>query len=286
MYKINHISPDKHKFFQMMHGIANMSKKLYLLGNLPAIRPPTVAIIGTRKPSPYGEEAAYRISYDLAKAGVAIVSGLALGIDAIAHKAALDAGGITIAVMPTGLDRIYPHTNRHLATRILQNNGALISEYGPGTHVWQSNFIERNRIVAGVANGVLVAEAALKSGTLHTAGFALDYGRPVMAIPGNITNPMSAGTNNLIKTGARLITSAQEVLDEIGAQTSVRQPALPMPESVEEAAILQALVSGIRDGEELQRQSKLDPAVFSQTLTMLEITNKIRPLGGNQWSLT
>lgn len=270
----------------MTWGIANMPKSLYMLGNVPAVHPPTVAIIGTRKPSPYGEEAAYRISYDLAQAGVVIVSGLALGIDAIAHKAALDAGGVTIAVMPTGLDRPYPHTNRHIAKRIVANNGALISEYPPGTQPWQSQFIARNRIVAGVADGVLVAEAALKSGTLHTAGFALDYGRPVMAVPGNITNPMSTGTNNLIKTGARLITSAQEVLDEIGARaTAQQQSVLPLAENREEAAILDALISGVRDGEELQRQSKLAPAVFNQTLTMLEITQKIRPLGGNNWTI-
>jgi DNA processing protein len=286
MYKINKVFTDKYNFLQMMQGIANMPKSLYLLGNVPERHVPTVAIIGTRKPTAYGQEATYRISYDLAKAGVVIVSGLALGVDAIAHKAALDAGGITLAIMPGGLNRISPRTNLALAKQIISSGGALISEHPPGFEVYKGSFVARNRIVAGIANGVLVTEAAIKSGTAHTVGFALNFGRPVMAVPGNITNPMSSGANNLIKTGARLISDAQEVLEEIGVRSTGRQQAvLPLAESPEEAVILQVLVSGVQDGEELQRQSKLEPALFNQTLTMLEITQKIRPLGGNKWSL-
>lgn len=286
MYKINKIDPDKQHFLKMMQGIANMPKSLYLLGNLPQQHRPTISIVGTRKPTAYGQEITYRMSYDLAKAGIVIVSGLALGIDAIAHKAALDAGGTTIAIMPGGLDKISPRTNLAIAQQIVQQGGALIAEHPPGYEVYKGSFVQRNRIVAGIADGVLVTEAAIKSGTLHTVGFALDFGRPVMAVPGNVTNPLSSGTNNLIKTGARLVGTAQEVLDEIGMRVPHAQIALPLAASPQEAAILQVLITGALDGEELQRQSKLRPAEFNQTLTMLELTNKIRPLGGNVWSIT
>ena len=285
MYKINKVSPDTHNYLQMMRGIAKLPKSLYLVGNIPKTATPSVAIIGTRKPSAYGQETAYRLAYDLAKQGVVIISGLALGLDGIAHKAALDAGGTTIAVMPGGLDSIHPRSHTQLARRIVTNGGALVSEYAPGTTVFAGNFIARNRIVAAIANGVVVVEAALKSGTLHTAGFALDYGRPVMAVPGNITNPMSSGTNNLIATGARLITGVADVLDEIGIHTPHTQTALPLGDSPEETYIIQLIHQGLRDGDELQRRSNLTSPVFSQTMTMLEINGVIRPLGGNQWAL-
>lgn len=286
MNKINKISSDKHNFLQMMQGIANMPKSLYLIGSLPETHTPTVAIVGTRRPTAYGQEVTYRISYDLAKAGVVIVSGLALGVDIIAHKAALDAGGTTIAVMPGGLDIISPRSHIPIAKQIIESGGALISEHPPGYEIYKGSFVARNRIVAGIADGVLVTEAAIKSGTAHTVSFALNYGRPVMAVPGNVTNPMSSGANNLIKTGARLISDAQEVLEEIGVRATVHhQSTLPLAESPEEAAILQVLTRGALDGEGLQRQSKLAPEVFNQTLTMLEITQKIRPLGGNVWTI-
>lgn len=285
MYKINNIVPDKHNFLQITRGIAKFPKKLYSIGVLPDSHPPTVAIIGTRKPSRYGEEVCYRLAYELAQQGVVVVSGLALGMDAIAHRGALDAGGTTVAVMPGGLDNIYPRTNTALAKRVISSGGALITEYPPHTTIFASNFIARNRIVAAISDGVLVVEAAIKSGTVHTAGFALNYGRPVMAVPGNITNPMSSGTNNLIATGARLIMGPEDVLDEIGVRASRRQTVLPMGDNAQETVILQLINRGVQDGEELQKQSELSPAVFSQTLTMLEITQKIRPLGGNNWGL-
>lgn len=285
MYKINQFLLHKHYYLQITQGIANMPKSLYVIGDLPAIRKPTVVIIGTRKPSSYGQEVAYQLAYDLAKRGVVIVSGLALGVDAIAHKAALDAGGTTIAVMPCGLDNIQPRTNYNLAERIVQNGGALVSEYSVGHPIYLRNFIQRNRIVAAIADGTLVIEAAAKSGTLHTAGFALDYGRPVMAVPGAITNPMSSGTNQLIATGARLITSAVDVLNEIGAMQPAKQAQLPLASTPQEAIIIKLIATGTRSAEDLQQQSTLPPAEFAQTLTMLEISGIVRPLGNNKWAL-
>ena len=255
------------------------------MGNLPAARRPTIAVVGTRKPTAYGQEIAHRLAYELASRGVVVVSGLALGIDGIAHRGALEAGGTTIAVMPCSLDRTHPSSHRSLAEEILSKGGALVSEYEPGSNTYPQNFIARNRIVSGISDGLLVIEASAKSGTMHTASFALDQGKPVMAVPGNITNPASEGCNNLIKAGARLITSTAEVLDELGLADYQKQTVLPLATNPEEQAILKLLHTGTRDGDELQVKSKLGPAQFSQTLTMLEVTGRIRPLGGNQWTI-
>jgi DNA processing protein len=285
MYKINKVITDEQKYLQMMGGIANLPKSLYLIGKLPPEAQHSVSVIGTRKPSTYGQEVAYKLAYDLAKRGIVVVSGLALGIDAIAHKGALDAGGTTIAVMPGGLDEFYPRTNYRLAERIIAEGGALISEYPPGEQPFKANFVARNRIVAAIANGVLVIEAATKSGTIHTAGFALDYGRPVMAVPGNITNPMSTGTNRLISTGARLITRVEDVMAEIGVAAEHIQAPFPLGDTPDEAAIIKLLSRGVRDGDELQHLSGLAPAAYSQALTMLEINGVVRALGANQWGI-
>ncbi len=287
MDKINQISPQEQNFLQFTGDIANFPKSLYLIGELPTKRAPTVAIVGTRKPSTYGKEIGYKLSFELAKRGVIVVSGLALGIDGVAHQAALDAGGRTIAVLPTPLDAIHPRAHHNLARQIVQNRGALVSEYAPGDAVYQMNFIARNRIVAAIADGVLIIEAAIKSGTLHTAGFALDYNRPVMAVPGNITNPMSQGTNRLITSGARLITSVNDILDEIGASQprTITQTKLPLANNAEEACIIKLMASGVRDADELQIRSKLAPHIFTQNLTMLEINGTIRPLGNNKWGI-
>ncbi|MGH7196296.1 MAG: DNA-processing protein DprA [Candidatus Saccharimonadales bacterium] len=285
MHKINKTTPDESEFLQITKNIANYPKRLWLLGKLPQTRIPTIAIVGTRRPSPYGKEIGYRLAYELASRGVVVVSGLALGIDAIAHQAALDAGGTTIAVLPSSVTEIYPASHRKLAQRIMESGGALLSEYEPGTTTYPANFIARNRIVSGISDGLLVVEAAAKSGTMHTAGFALEQGKPVMAVPGNITNPMSEGCNNLIKMGARPITDVSDILHELGLTEPKNQATLPIGNTAEEQAILTLIASGTRDGIELQVQSKLTPAAFSQTLTMLEVTGKIRALGGNQWTL-
>lgn len=284
MYKINSFEPDKQAFSQIISNIANMPKRLWLLGNLPQTRITTVAVVGTRKPTPYGKEVTYQLSYELAKHGIAIVSGLALGVDGIAHRAALDAGGTTIAVLPSALDRIYPRTHQQLAHKIIESGGALVSEYEPGmpTNIW--NFVGRNRIVTALSNALLITEATTKSGTLTTANFALEQGKPVMVVPGNITSSMSAGCNNLLKVGATPVTDVTDILHELGLEESVRQTALPLASSPEESAILKLLASGIKDGDALHEKSGLSAATFNQTMTMLEIEGKVRPLGANNWT--
>lgn len=285
MPKINSISPDKHNYLQILSDIDENITTLFYIGTLPPEKQPTVAIVGSRKPTGYGREVAYRLSHDLSSRGVIIVSGLALGIDGIAHQAALDAGGTTIGVLAGGLDRVYPAQHAGLAQSIVNSGGALLSEYEEGVPPMQHRFLERNRIGSGLSDVVIVVEAAARSGTLSTARWALEQGKTVMAVPGNITSPTSAGCNWLIKTGALPITGADDVLHALGVHEHTAQRQLPLAENTEEQAIIKALASGLRDGDELQQKSGLDAATFSQTLTMMEITGKIRALGANQWTL-
>ena len=199
---INKVSPDKHKYLQITSVIDKPPKTLYYYGTLPERRTATVAIVGTRKPTAYGKEVTHRLAYDLASQGIIIVSGLALGVDGLAHQAALEAGGTTLAVLPCGLPKIYPARHHDLAAAIVAKGGALITEYTSDDEIsYQSNFLERNRIVAGLADAVLITEAAARSGTLNTAAHALAQGKEVFVVPGNITSPMSSGCNALIKQG-------------------------------------------------------------------------------------
>lgn len=215
MIKINKISPQNSKYLQIISGIAKAPEKLYFVGKLPENRVPTAAIVGSRKPTAYGREVTHKLAFDLANRGVIILSGLALGVDGIAHKAALEAGGTTIAVLANSVDTIYPASHRDLGQQIIEKGGAILSEYEPPTDPRQYRFLERNRIVSGLSDAIIITEAAARSGTLSTAARALEQGKEVFAVPGNITSPLSAGCNNLVKQGAHPITSAEDVLEII-----------------------------------------------------------------------
>lgn len=283
--KINRISPLDNKYLQIIDTIDSCPKKLYFMGKLPDKRLPTVAIVGTRKPTSYGKEVTYQLAFDLAQRGIVIVSGLALGIDAIAHRGALDAGGMTLAVLGNGLDTIYPANNQPLAKEILAKHGAIISEYEPDVGARDFQFLERNRIVSGLSDAVIVTEAAIHSGTMSTVAHALEQGREVFVVPGNITSPLSAGCNKLIKQGAHPITCADDVLEIIAPNLLQPQAILPLGSTKLESQIINLLQSGIRDGDELLIQTGADASEFSQTLTLMEISGTIRALGGNQWTL-
>lgn len=285
MDNCNTIVPEDKLFQQRLSSIADVPKKLYYIGKIPDPEMPAITIVGTRKPTRYGQEVTYRFAFELAQKGVLIISGLALGTDAIAHKATLEAGGTTVAVMAGGLDHIHPYRHQALAKSIIDGGGALITEYPAGTPSLRHHFIARNRIAAALGEGVLITEATSKSGTLHTANFALEMGRTVMAVPGAITNPMTSGTNGLIKTGATPVTNTDDILFALGYQRPAQQTRLIIAESTEESAILELLKSGVQDGEELLIKSRLQPAVFNQTLTLMEINAKVRALGANKWML-
>lgn len=287
--KIKKILFDSVEFPQKLLALPDAPKELYVLGaNLDELLTrPAVAIVGSRKVTAYGKTVTARLAGELARAGVVVVSGLAIGVDGIAHRAALEAGGLTLAVLPSALDQIYPANHHQLARQIVEKGGALISEYPEGAQIaYKSNFIARNRIVSGLSDAVLITEAAEKSGTLHTADFALQQGIEVLAVPGNITSPTSAGTNNLIKAGATIITSVDDVFQVLGIKPANQQKtAAPRGSTPEEQLVLDLLFGGTQAGDMLLEASKLDIRQFNQTLTMLEIRGHIRPLGNNRWAL-
>jgi DNA processing protein len=271
----------------VFEGIMPAVSKLHVASNNldDLLSRPRVAIVGSRKITPYGRMVTEQFSRILAQAGVVIVSGLAYGVDACAHQAVLDAGGLTIAVLPMGMDKIYPRVHHNLATQIVEQGGALITEYEDGVPAFKWNFIERNRIVSGMSDVLLITEAAINSGTMHTARFALEQGKDVMTIPGNITSPTSAGTNHLIRMGANPALSPEDVLSVLG----IRMPeakAKPAGANPQEQCILNLLEENISDGSELLSKAALPIELFNQTLTMLEITGKVRATGNNSWVLS
>ena len=200
-------------------------------GRWPPPEGPRVAIVGSRRPSPYGEAVAEQLGLELARAGVVVVSGLALGVDAAAHRGALNAGGVTVAVMGTGVDIVYPAAHALLAEAILAAGGALVSQFADGTAPRRHNFPARNHTIAALSDVVVVVEAAEGSGALITAGAALDLHKEVMAVPGSVFSPLSVGTHGLIRDGAALVQNARDVLAALGATQEVLDDPLSPPRS-------------------------------------------------------
>jgi len=318
--KINQIAPLEHNFTEVLDTIALKPKILYFYGKMPEnmvkngiqTRPKTVAIVGSRHNTKYGEEIAYKLAYELAKHNVVIVSGLAYGIDSIAHRGCLDADGVTLAVLGNPIDQIYPVSHRSLAAEIVEKGGAVISEYAPKATEYQntplapaeyiskiskhreidrkSAFLYRNRLISGLSDAVVVVEAAEQSGSLNTATHALNQGREVFAVPGNITNPYSQGCNKLIKQGAIPYTSPKDVLDFLFPEESLKKhqklrQAKLFGDTDVETLILQALASGARSGEEIMTKTHLPPEIFNQTITLLELKSRVRALGMNNWAI-
>ncbi len=257
-------------------------KLLYIKGVLPVYTNLALAVVGTRKTSPYGRAITPTLVGALARAGVLIVSGLALGIDALAHQAALDAGGQTIAVLGCGLDAVYPVANWQLANEIVSRGGALISEYPPGTPPLKQHFPARNRIISGLSRGVLVIEGSEDSGSLITAKFAVDQNRDVLAVPGNIMSKTSTGPNNLIKMGAKAVTSAEDVLAALDLELAgqYRENSTIIPTSPDEELLLKCINHEPVHIDEIIQKSKLNTSIINSTLTMMEMKGFVRHLGG------
>ena len=287
--EINRILPDEHIFSQRLTNIANPPKSLCYMGKLPETKAPVVSIVGSRKPSAYGKEVTERLATDLAKAGCVIVSGLALGVDCIAQKAAIEAGGTVVAVVPNELPDISPRTNYQLAMSIIEQDGAVVSEWMKGDNkiVNRWSFLERNRLVSGLADGIIITEAAERSGTLNTASHALNQGRDLFVVPGNITSPLSAGCNTLLKQGAYLVTDADDVLSIIAPEKLQKDNGqeLVVSATIEEGIIIKLISEVLRDVDEIQHKSGLSASDFATALTMLEINGVIKPLGANNWTL-
>lgn len=260
---------------------------LYIRGSVQALKMPGIAVVGSRKFTNYGRKIAYDLSKSCADAGLCIVSGLALGIDAMAHRAALDANGITVGVLGCGLDKIYPATNFALGKEIMERGGAVISEFPPGTPPLVHHFPQRNRIIAGLSMGTLVIEAAQESGALITAYQALDYNRDVFAVPGNIDSEMSKGANVLIQKGAKMVTCADDIFDEfdITVKKSEQKSKEIFPESGEELKVKACLSSGDKSIDEIISESKINIIALSSTLSMMEMKGVVENLGGGRFKL-
>lgn len=284
--KIKTFSPLEHKFTEVLESIALTPKKLYNYGNLPGNRPKCAAIVGARKYTKYGEEVTYQLAYELAKRGVVVISGLAYGIDSIAHRGALDAEGTTVAVLGTPIDYIYPKAHQGLAQEILDKNGCIISELAPGNpYHFRTTFLQRNRLISGLSDVVIVTEAAVKSGSLNTATHALEQGKDLFAVPGDVHRLTSVGCNRLIQQGAYVYTGVEDVLDVLFPDAKRRQQRLIVGDTPEETAILKLLAQDMRDGEKIIAHLGMSASVFNQTITMLEIKGRVRSLGANCWML-
>ena len=265
--------------------IADPPPVIYVRGTLSPQDEWALALVGTRRATAYGRQAGGELARDLATNGVTVVSGLARGIDTIAHRAALDAGGRTIAVLANGLDTVYPPENRGLASEIAEA-GALISDYPLGTKPRAEFFPRRNRIMSGVSLGTLVVEGDVKSGAMITARFAAEQNREVFAVPGSIFAPQSRGPLSLIRDGATPVASVEHVLEAlnltmIGAQMDFGRTAPPASE--DERALMEVLTREPRHVDEVVRDSGLAAARVSATLALLELKGQVRDLGGMQY---
>lgn len=281
--EIDVIGIDDESYPEILKEIYNPPQILYIKGSLTALEN-GLAVVGSRNYTAYGQQLIEDIVRKLARTGLPIISGLALGVDAHAHRVALEEGARTIAILGTGVDlkSIYPSHNRHLAAKIIEAGGALVSEFPIGTAPLPYHFPQRNRIISGLTKATLVIEAREKSGALITARDALEQNRDVMAVPGNIYSDLSAGPNKLIKDGAKSVLSAQDVIDslDLGNISNYIKAKELVPENKEEAEILKHLKSEAIHIDVLVRLTSLDIKVINSTLSMMEIDGKIRNLGG------
>ncbi|TVZ41709.1 DNA processing protein [Alteromonadaceae bacterium 2753L.S.0a.02] len=214
-HNIELLDTDHEHYPELLREIKRPPPILYVAGDSSLLSFPQVAVVGSRNPTPSGRGSAFEFSRELASAGFAITSGLALGIDSAAHQGALAAHGKTIAVLGTGIDQVYPQRNKQIADQIVQSGGALVSEFPLGTGATPANFPQRNRIISGLSYGTLVVEAAVRSGSLITARYAIQQNRELFAIPGSIHNPLAKGCHQLIREGAKLVEDAKDIVDEL-----------------------------------------------------------------------
>ena len=253
---------------------------IYVRGQLSAADEWALSVVGTRRPTPYGRQVAEELTYQLASNRICIVSGLARGVDAIVHRAAIQAGGRTVAVLACGLDMVYPPEHAKLAREIIEH-GALISEYPLGTQPRGDYFPRRNRIMSGMSLGVLVVEGDLKSGAIITARWAADQNREVFAVPGSIFSPQSRGTNDLIQQGAKLVQKVEDVLEELNLTMVPHQIEMQelMPATDTEAGLLRHITKEPLHIDEVCRLSSLPVSTVSSVLAMMELKGLIKQMG-------
>lgn len=272
------------KYPPLLKEISHPPFLLYVKGNLDVLSSNCFGVVGTRTLTDYGKQITPRIAKDIATSGFTIVSGLARGIDTLAHQAALDSKNPTIAVLGCGLswNVLYPPQNKRLAQQIIENNGAIISEYGYNTSGSPITFPQRNRIISGLSKGVLVVEADIKSGALITAKYAVQQNRDVFCVPGSVFSTMSDGTNFYIQKGAKLVTNARDILTEYGiSYNDTRQTVIPANEI--EAKILEIISSEPVHMDEIIRRSGYDTATIQANVVIMEMNDKIKNIGGGRY---
>ncbi len=287
---INVLTINDPKYPKLLKEIWNPPAILYVKGELPPDDGFNLAVVGTRKISTYGRQIASMLTAELVQNGFNIVSGLALGVDALAHQTTVGLGGKTVAVLGSGIDSesVYPAQNRYLAGEIIKTGGAVISEYPLGAIAMPGNFPLRNRIVSGLSLGTLVIEAAEESGALITAQCALEQNREVFAVPGSIFNPTSAGPNKLIKMGAKAVTSVNDILETLNLAQAANfiQNKKILPASPEEEKILANLSHDPTHIDKLIGACALDAAKIGAILTLMEMKGMVKNLGGMNYVIT
>lgn len=281
---IRKLTPEDKEYPKILKQISDPPKELYLRGDFLERDKIAIGIVGTRECSGYGKQATLDIVGNLAEAGITIVSGLAKGIDTFAHRAALERGGRTIAVLGSAIDSksIYPCCNKKLAEKIIKN-GALVSEYPAGTKSERYFFPQRNRIISGLSLGVLIVEAPEKSGALITAASALEQNREVFAVPGSIYSKNSVGTNKLIQMGAKLVASANDILEELNLPLIFEKKKEFKPENKEEELLLNILTKEPMHIDEITKKSNLSAKIVNSTLIMLELKGAVKNIGGGYY---
>ena len=293
-YGVKIVTPADEGYPARLRGVPGAPLALYVKGDVAALSKPMVAIVGTRRATPYGHAVAHRLAADLASAGWCVVSGLALGIDADGHRGALDARGLTVGVIGSGLDRFYPERNRDLAREIVAKGGAVASQFPFGRPADEQTFPIRNHVVAALAQGVVAVECPQKSGTLITTGIAGDLGRPVMAVPGQVDSHMSAGCLDLIRNGAILVRNADDII-EVLSPLSPRKPAKEEPApardpetppyTVEESLVMLHVDAVGVSVDELVAKTGLPPRKVNSIAMELRLKGFVRFLPGNRIAL-
>ena len=286
---ISAISRGDVRFPTALAAIHDPPQTLWINGDVDALRAPSVAIVGSRAASPYALEVARRLGADLARRNVTVVSGMARGVDSAAHRGALEGGGITIAVFGCGVDVIYPPEHRALAGRIAER-GALVSEFRPGTLPLKGHFPQRNRIISGLSLAVVIVEAAEGSGSLITADFALEQGRTVLAVPGNVLGGRNSGAHALLRDGAKLVECTDDILEELpfgvrdwGLGSSIAKESKPM-NSASQDPVLRSMDDGdTYDLDEISERSGLDRMKLLSRLLELELAGAVRRIEGGRF---
>lgn len=280
--KLNITTAASQDYPKLLKEIADPPPVLYWRGNWQCLNFPCLATVGARRMTSYGQQVVAKLIPTLAQAGLTIISGLAYGIDAACHQATVMSGGKTVAVLASGLDQIYPSANRHLAQKILEAGGLLLSEFAPGTPPLKQHFPIRNRIIAGLARATLVIEAATTSGALITAKQALEYNRDVFAVPGSILGELSIGTNELIKLGATPVVKAEDILYSFNLKPQ-EQASASRPLFGVEAQIVALLKNEPLHSDEIARSLQLPAGDITAKLTLLELEGVIKEAGQHKF---